>query len=196
MMRYRLSTQGATPISTTQAVFKFASPLDHFFLFKPALEVHPFIVDRLRAALFVTFSSSLQPLGFEIIALHHNFLQSLCVYSRRLCLYVVTNGYTRDNGSSVARPPGSHYPNQACQPRARQKHHPCTRNIRRLESTFDGRRNITTASRSQGQIGRGGPLSGGTMPSHLSVWPALYASFANVCQLPLFRILNDRRGLL
>ena len=51
--------------------------LDRFFLFKSALEVHPFIVGRLHAALFVTFSSSLQPLGFKIIALHRNLLQSL-----------------------------------------------------------------------------------------------------------------------
>jgi hypothetical protein len=144
--------------------------LDRFFLFKSALEVHPFIVGRLHAALFVTFSSSLRPLGFKIIALHRNLLQSLlCTQSRRLRLYVITNGYTRDNGPSVARPPESRYPNQACQPRARQKHHSCTRNTRRFESTPYDRRNITTASRPQAQVGRGGPLSGGTMPSHLSV---------------------------
>lgn len=109
---------------------------DRFFYFTPVLEVHPFIADRLRAALFVTFSASLQPLSFEIIALHRNFFSNhFCAHSRCLCLYVATNGYTRDNGPSVARPPECRYPNQACQPLARQKHPSCTRNIRRLEPT-------------------------------------------------------------
>ena len=39
------------------------------FSFKPALAVHPFIADRLCAALFVTSSASLQLLGLEITAL-------------------------------------------------------------------------------------------------------------------------------
>jgi hypothetical protein len=60
------STQGAAPRFNTPAMFKYrltqagtSQCLRPLFLFEPALEVHPFVADRLRAALFVTFSASL-----------------------------------------------------------------------------------------------------------------------------------------
>jgi hypothetical protein len=66
-------TQGAAPRFNTLATFKYRLiSLARLFLFEPALEVHPFIADKLRAALFVASSASLQPLGFIV-----TFLQSL-----------------------------------------------------------------------------------------------------------------------
>ncbi len=74
-------TQGETPRFNTSAMFKYRLTQAEtsqflqtaFFLFESVLEVHPFVADRLRAALFVAFSASLQPLSFEITTLHRNF---------------------------------------------------------------------------------------------------------------------------
>jgi hypothetical protein len=95
MMRYRLSPRAQLPVSTLRLCSSTASLRqerpnfpDRFFFFEPALEVHPFIADKLRAALFVAFSASLQPLGFEIIALHRNFSPITFVYTLDTCAYM------------------------------------------------------------------------------------------------------------
>jgi hypothetical protein len=144
MMRYRLSPRVQPRNLNTGTMFKQclaqAETSQTAFSFStPPLEVPPSLLTDCVQHCSLLSLRAVRPLGFEIIALHRNFslitfFQSLfsnhfCVYSRCLCLYVVTNGYTRDNGPSVARPPESRYPNQACQPRAHQKHPSCTRNI-------------------------------------------------------------------
>lgn len=122
MIRHRLSPRAKQPKFNTPAMVKYRliqAGTSQFpqtaFSFKPALPGHPFIADRLRAALFVTSSASLQLLGLEITALHRNSSPiNFCIHSRYLRLYVVTNGYARDNGRSITRPPAGRCPNQAC----------------------------------------------------------------------------------
>ena len=54
-------TQGAAPRFNTPAMFKYrltqagTSQFSQTAFFEPALEVHPFIANKLRAALFVAF---------------------------------------------------------------------------------------------------------------------------------------------
>jgi hypothetical protein len=88
-------TQGETPRFNSPAIVKYSliqagtSQIPQTaFSFKPALAGHPFIADKLRAALFVTSSASLQLLAWRSLLSIVTFRQSTFVYTLNACAYM------------------------------------------------------------------------------------------------------------
>lgn len=121
MIRHRLSPRAKHPISTVRlwsstASFRQERPNFPRPLFPSNLPWQGTLSLLTDCAQHCSLLRPRPPTAsLEITALHRDFSPiNFCIHSRRLRLHVATNGYARDNGPSIARPPASCYPHQAC----------------------------------------------------------------------------------